>query len=257
MLCGGRATGFVRMDMSDAATPSKSPAPARVAIIVAMKREIEPLLAKWQRNGKKVEHKSISVLDGYMCEGARVIVAGIGRKNAAVATRVVIEYHEPELIISAGLAGALRAGLAPGAAIRAAVVVDGASGQKYECRHDSGARGVLVTTASVLCRDEKQGLAAKFGGDAVEMEAAAVAEVAHASGIAFMAVKAISDPLHMEMPPMDRFIDAAGKLNLLKLIGYAALRPWTWKALNELRKNSRMAAETLASELEKVIAGAS
>ncbi len=40
------------------------------------------------------------------------------------------------------------------------------------------------------------------------MEAAAVAAAARAHGIAFRAVKAISDELDFEMPEMARFIDA-------------------------------------------------
>ena len=240
--------------MSDVGAPSQTAGPVRIAIIAAMKREIEPLLARWQRQGKNVEHKSISVLDSYVCEGVRVIIARIGRKNAAVATRVVIEYHEPKLIISAGLAGALRAELAPGTVVRPAAVFDASNGQKYVCRRDSGAQGVLVTAASVVSREEKEELAAAFTGDAVDMEAAVVAEVAHAAGIPFVAIKAVSDPLNLEMPPMDRFISSGGDVNLLKLIGYAALRPRIWKALNELRKNSRVASEALATELERLIA---
>ena len=63
----------------------------RVAIIAAMENEIAPLLDRWRRQGKEVQRKSSSVLDGYVCDNTRVIIGGIGRKRAAVAARVVIE----------------------------------------------------------------------------------------------------------------------------------------------------------------------
>lgn len=221
----------------------------RIAIIAAMKREVEPLLERWRRSGAKVERKMVSVIEGYECEGVWVIVAGIGRKRAATAARIAIEYHQPETIISTGLAGGLQKGLGAGAVFRPEAVIDGRSGEKYRCERDSRAQGVLVTAASVLSRKEKEELARKFSADAVDMEAAVVAEVAHASGTPFVALKAISDELEFEMPPLGRFVDPEGHFHLLKLIGYAALRPRTWGALGELRRNSRMASEALAREL--------
>ena len=223
----------------------------RIAIIAAMENEIAPLVHRWRKQGKDVQHKSIRLLDGYVCEGTRLIVGGIGRKSAAVAARVVIEHHEPELIVSAGLAGALRSGLEAGTVLRPKTIYDDSSGEKYTSAGKGS--GGLVTAESVLSRKEKEELAQKYGADAVDMEAAVVAEIARVAGIPFMAVKAISDAADFPMPPLGRFIDANGQVNLLKLIGFAALRPQIWPALNTLRRNSRTAAEGLAEELEKVI----
>jgi adenosylhomocysteine nucleosidase len=227
--------------------------PRRIALIVAMEREAAPLLRLWREEGQKPERKSISILKGYVSDGAWVIFSGIGRKAAAVATRVVIEYHKPELIISAGLAGALRNDLAAGTVIRPAMVIDASNGEKYGRTGNNGVE-VLVTAGSVLTREEKQRLAQRFHGDAVDMEAAVVAEIARAAGIPFVAVKAISDALDFPMPPLGRFIDANGQVNLLKLIGFAALRPQIWRALFDLQRNSQLAAEALAVELKRVIA---
>jgi adenosylhomocysteine nucleosidase len=227
----------------------------RIAIIVAMKREIDPLLELWRYEGRTVERRSISVLEGYVSEGTWVIVAGIGRKRAAVAARVVVEYYQPELMISAGVAGALSKKLRAGDVVRPQAVVDAASGEKYNCVGEREVQGVLVTAASVVSRKEKEELAEKFKADSVDMEAAVVGQVAHASGIPFMAVKAISDELDFEMPPLGRFVDSDGQVHLLQLLGYAALRPQIWGALGELRRNSRVAAEKLGVELELVIGG--
>ncbi len=229
----------------------------RIAILVAMEREITPLLRKkeWVRRAWPV-HECAARQAWLVHESVNgetvVVVAGIGRKAVAAATRAVVDNFDPEYLISAGLAGALTAAHSPGEVLRPAIVIDANTGEKYETLRDVKARGVLVTAASVLSREDKQRFAKQFGADAVDMEAAVVAEIARASGVPFIAVKAISDPLELEMLPMDRFIDSAGELNLLKLIGYAALRPRRWRVLNELRRNSRVAAEALVKELELI-----
>ena len=45
----------------------------------------------------------------------------------------------------------------------------------------------------------------------VDMEGAAVAQVAKEHGLEFAAVKAISDDADFPMPPLNRFIDENGK----------------------------------------------
>ena len=243
MPCGERASGFRRTDMSEA---------VKVAIIVAMKREVEPLLKAWRKQGKKIRRGKYGSASSYRCDNVVVLVSLIGAEFAAYAAKMAVDSIKAERIISAGLAGGLRIGMEPGSVIRPAEVIDGSTGEKY-ATVGHRRQGLLVTMASVSSREEKQRLAAMFDADAVDMEAAAVAKVARMSGTPFLAVKAISDPLEFEMPPMDRFIGRWGKLNLLKLIGYAALRPRTWGALNALRKNSRIASEALAEELKKIV----
>ena len=226
--------------------------PRRIAIIAAMEREVRPLLRRWREEQRRFAKKNLSVLEGYASGGTWVIIGGIGRKRAAVAAKVVIEYHQPDLIISAGLAGALRGDIAAGSVCVPQVVFDGASGQRYSCIRNHEASGALVTAASILSRDEKENAGQQFTADAVDMEAAVVAEVAHAAGVAFGAIKAISDPLDFDMPAMARFI-SNGELDLLKLIGYAALRPRIWPALNRLRRNTQVACEALGRELAELV----
>lgn len=227
----------------------------RVAIIVAMEREISPLLSKWRRAGKKVEPWSglrlLAFESAYECEGVLALCGGMGRRPAAMAARAAIDHFEPDILISGGLAGALDSKIPVGRVLRPTQVVDAATGEKHETVRNAAARGVLVTASSVLSREEKEEMARKFGAEAVDMEAAVVAEIARAAGVPFVVVKAISDPLDFAMPSIDQFIDARGRLHLLKLIGYAALRPQTWKSLNELRRNSQIASEALAVGLDE------
>lgn len=219
---------------------------------MAMKREIQPLLRRWREDRRPFHKKDISVIEGYASGGTWLIVGGIGRKRAAVAAKVVIEYHQPDLIISAGLAGALRRDIDAGEVCVPQVVFDGSNGQKYYCIADNDASGVLVTAASVLSRDEKELLAQRFTADAVDMEAAVVAEVAHAAGIPFAAIKAISDPLQFDMPPIGRFVGADGNVRAGAFLAFAATRPKYWGPLIRLARNSARAAEALAEELRRL-----
>jgi adenosylhomocysteine nucleosidase len=230
--------------------------PKRIAIIVAMKMEIAPLLREWKRQGKQVEpiagsDRRGASAEGYRCENTVVYCGGIGPLAARRAAERAIS-ERPELLVSAGLAGALNPKLKVGDVLRPAVVIDAATTAPGEVRNPEGG-GVLVSTLKVASPGQKQELARMFQADAVDMEAAAVAEVAGRAGIPFMAIKAVSDTSDFQMPPFDRFISAEGKLNLLHLTGWAVLRPRTWRGLVDLQRNSRKAAEELARELQRVL----
>ena len=60
-------------------------------------------------------------------------------------------------------------------------------------------------------RRRSASLLTKYGADVVDMEAAAVAQVAKERALEFAAMKAISDDAEFAMPPLTRFIDENGK----------------------------------------------
>ncbi len=82
------------------------------------------------------------------------------------------------------------------------------------------------------------------------MEAAAVARGAVAHKADFMAGKAISDAYDFEFPQLERFIDSEGRFHSGGLVMFAAVRPWLWKKLLYLKRNSERAAITLCDWLE-------
>ena len=89
-------------------------------------------------------------------------------------------------------------------------------------------------------------LADRWKADVVDMEAAAVAAVAQERGIEFVAVKAISDELDFEMPPVGQFVDGDGKFETVRFAVYVAMRPKWWSAVRQLNANSRMASVNLS-----------
>ncbi len=77
--------------------------------------------------------------------------------------------------------------------------VDAESGARFKT---AGGESMIVTAASVSGPAEKRMLADRYQADVVDMESAAVAAVAQERGIEFGAMKAMSDELEFEMPPV-------------------------------------------------------
>ena len=91
----------------------------------------------------------------------------------------------------------------------------------------------------------------RTGREAVDMEAAAVARGAEKHGTDFSAIKVISDELDFAMPPLDRFVDGAGRFNTAGFAAYSAVRPWLWKSVFQLGRNSAQASRVLRNTLDQ------
>jgi adenosylhomocysteine nucleosidase len=178
-----------------------------------------------------------------------VAVGGIGEKFARRAAEVAIEFAQPKLLLSAGIVGAISPKLKVGDVGRIREVVDVATG-RYPVT--GGGEWVLATSQDVSDAAEKQELLTKFGADVVDMEAAAVAQVAKERGLQFAAIKSISDDAEFDMPPLNRFIDD-GKFDTRRFLIYVALHPRWWGALGKIKKNSEIATENLCDAVKHLI----
>ena len=217
----------------------------KVGIVAALEREVAPLAKKFVKrsNGPK----GLAIFEK---NDVWLVCGGMGEKQAAAATGWLIASHNPEVVMSVGFAGALIPGCRAGDVITPGTVVDGKTGERYQA---SQSKEILVSNSGVLAEEGKRELAAKFGAQAVDMEAAAVAQVAQQNGIAFFAVKAISDELDFVMPPMDRFVTEAGKFSTVRFLSYVAVRSGTWMSVAQLGRNSRKASSQLCQWLENQI----
>ncbi len=213
-----------------------------VVIVAAMEREVEPLIQGWTMilsHSRRVFEKGKVV----------VIVGGIGPKFAAEATEGILSFREPEVIVSVGLAGALQPTMSVGTVLVPTKVLRQESQQTFTI---DGGEGTLITSARIANADEKRQMAARFGAQAIDMEAAAVAEVAQRRGLKFAAVKAISDDLDFPMPPIGNFIGDGGEFRTGRFLAHAAFRPRTWPVLNQLRRNAERATSALCAVLAKI-----
>jgi adenosylhomocysteine nucleosidase len=233
-LCAGPWSGSGRTDMS------------KVAIVAALEREIRPLVKDWQADDKEHEGRRFR----FFVNGEFVLVCGgIGAEAARRAAEAVIALYDPTIAYSAGFAGALDPSLKVGEILRPGRVVNVGDGSTAIL---DGADGVLVTFGSVASPAQKAKLRESFGAHAVDMEAAAVARAAEARGIAFGAIKVISDASDFELPSMERFVNSEGKFSEFRFALFAAVRPWTWGRVIRLARNSKCASDALCSALRKL-----
>lgn len=215
-----------------------------IAVVIAMRRELAPLL-------RGVKGQRINGIEFFELRDAVIAVSGIGRIPAKKTAEAVIEKYEPTTVISAGIAGALTTTLQVGDVVLGSEIVDAKDGMRFSTV--AGGEAVIVTVSSVSNPAGKLALADRYKADVVDMESAAVAAVARKSGLEFIAIKAISDELEFEMPPLSKFVDGNGKFGTASFVAYIAVRPKWWPAVRQLSANSDKASVNLSHAVKHLI----
>ena len=217
---------------------------SRTVIIAALARELQQFVHARPRASLSHDGRRYRV---YLGQNVSV-VSGIGYQAAYLAARAAVAQYRPEMLVSAGLAGALLPALRSGTVITPAVIVDAATAKEYL---NHGSDGVLVSASEIVGSESKRALAEKFHAVAVDMEAAAVAEVAQEAGIGFRCVKAISDEVDFVMPPLHQFVDQSGNFRTRRFVTWVAFRPRYWRPTMLLARNSKRASAALCDWLKQ------
>jgi adenosylhomocysteine nucleosidase len=224
----------------------------KLAIIAALEREVRPLVRGWL--SVKASHQGREFVF-YEGEHATVVCGGIGSEAARRASEAVIANYSPDLLISAGVAGALVPELKVGDTFFPATVIDTQDGSRHETAiHDAPVgnsalgRTILASYPEVASVAQKEQLAKSYGAHAVDMEAAAVARTAQVHGVPFLVVKAISDELGFDLPEISRFI-RGGQFDTTRFVLHIAVRPWLWLRVIRLARNTQIASENLCAWL--------
>lgn len=217
----------------------------RVAIICAMSQEIKPLVRGW----RKVRERGLTFFEN---DRAVAVASGIGSAPAAMAAMTLVAREQASCLISAGLAGALRADLHVGDVLWPRTVINAATGKRFVAQ-SSEAQGVLVSGRTIVSEGRKRELREQFGADAIDMESAGVASIADSCGLPFFAVKAISDEVDFPMPPLNEFVDAEGKFHTASFAMRMLLRPAWWGPTITLARNGHAASVELCKALEHQI----
>ena len=215
----------------------------RIAIIAAMEREVEPLIRSWKVRMIEQGGRRYRLFEN---GDAALVCGGIGAEAARRATEAVIREVSPVRVISVGFAGALDGSLAVGHVLEPHTVINAADGARTEV---GSGEGILVSSATVAGKEQKDRLRKAYGATAVDMEAAAVAQGAEARGVEFAALKAISDAADFSLPAMDRFVADDGTFHSVRFACYVALRPWLWGTTIALARNSSKASRALCGAL--------
>jgi adenosylhomocysteine nucleosidase len=183
----------------------------------------------------------------------------MGGRQAELAARAAVAEVRPEALVSAGLGGAMIRTLKVGSIFVPNIVVDAATGVEYRCSAGLEAGptpgGILLSASQIAGLESKKALADRFHALVVDMEAAAVARVAQEMKTGFLCVKAISDELDTPLPPLNRFVDEAGRFQTGKFLAWGAVRPQWWPATARLARDSRRARRALCAWLGKNLAG--
>ncbi len=211
------------------------------AIIAALPREVVHLVRGWR------EQRLPGGIVLYGGDAAVVACAGMGAARAARAVEAAISLRPVTALLSAGFAGACDPSLRVGDIVRAGIVIDTQSGERFS---SSQPAQVLVSAPAIASVKEKQRLYASYGASAVDMEAATVARIAQAHGLPFQAIKVISDDAAFELEELGRFATRDGQFREAAFAAYATVRPRLWSKLLHLAGNSKRALRALTMELE-------
>jgi adenosylhomocysteine nucleosidase len=217
----------------------------KIGIIAAMEREVAPLIQSWKV--RTIEHggRRYRLFEN---DEAALVCGGIGAEAARRATEAVIQKIRPVRVVSVGFAGALVSMLKVADVFEPRTVVNFADGSRIETH--SG-KGTLLSYEAVATPGVKHHLATAYGADAVDMEAAAVAQGALARAVEFGALKAISDASDFAMPPTGRFVSSDGRFRSAAFGAYVAVRPWFWGRTILLARDSARASRALCAAIEE------
>lgn len=215
------------MPQADVVPLEQAASSPRLAIVVALAVERECL-----------EHS----LESSSERDIVVVQSGPGQTQASRAARRAVADGAAALM-SFGLAGALEAALEPGTVVLPSRIVteDGHEARVHpvwrQALVERLARGFALAHGSLLSADRvleapdaKAAAGRAHGVIACDMESAAIAAVAAAAGLPFVALRVIADRVADRLPEdVASWIDSAGNARLASILAVIA-RPSQWRA---------------------------
>lgn len=179
------------------------------------------------------------------------VVTGVGAQRAVRALEAAVSERRPDLVVSAGFAGALDPSLRVGDVVRASRVIDEQGGTETVADGDGRTLLSLDRVASV---EEKRRLHAATAAHAVDMESLALARRARELGVRFAAIRAISDPADFALPPeSERWVGPEGAPRVGEVMRWAGVRPSRIALLLRLKSHADLAGRRLAEAFASVV----
>jgi len=235
--------------------PREAVSRTTVGIVVALSEELATLT-----NSKLVQGECFALNDRVF-----VFYAGAGPLNAAKAANSLIGKGVAYLI-SWGCAAALSPGLKSGDLVLPEQILseqgESLSTDKIGLQHLHSLLPVNLTINTGALQEsnrivaesqQKHRLHSKTGAVALDMESAAVIKVAQTENLACLVVRAVADPVSMDLPEaVVQALNAQGQIELAKLLGYLLTHPWQIPALIKLGLHFHAAQKTLKVVADKL-----
>ncbi|MDR4497699.1 MAG: 5'-methylthioadenosine/S-adenosylhomocysteine nucleosidase [Candidatus Scalindua sp.] len=243
-----------------------------IAVLCALPQEINPLISRVNITKKFNFEKSIFHQADLNGLPVIFVQTGIGRSNAVKATNYLLQTLKITTLISSGVAGGIREGIHVGDLIIGENVCyckqSGFEGERLPLESTLSCTGELVQLAvqlsnrlelrshngDVLTVDTVIGGAAtkrEIGRStsfiSVDMESAAIAEVAHANGIDFVVIRSVSDDVDDDLEiDYDNLITDTGKVKISHLAINILKNPQQLANLKRLNKQTKTATRILS-----------
>ncbi len=204
-------------------------------------------------------HAELRVLQKAVGETPYALCAGASSARAAELAEHLSDAGASGLI-SFGVAGGLAPGLQPGDLVVAERLITGA-GEDYAAdgawleriTAEAKTRGLALLSGPMLGSDQairgpeaKRQAHVESGALAVDMESHAVARVAAAQGLPFLAIRAVADSAQRALPQAAQgIIGPDGRPRTARLMLGLCRRPWEIRSLPALRRDFRRALDAL------------
>ncbi len=199
-----------------------------------------------------------------------VLLTGIGwdENKAGNRPRFVLREllrNKPDMCVSSGLAGGLRAELQCGDIVAATEVSLRTGGDTFRssanllaAAKDAGARVVMrqITETHIVSEASAKSALSNFG-DFVDMEGYHILKIVSGSRIPAISLRAISDTLDQDLPPeISKVVDRDGHLQTIPLLKLVMKRPARIRSLLSFGAQSKDATVSLADFLDRFLEAA-
>jgi len=245
-----------------------TPKTRSLLLLAAMEEEIKPTITRLGLKPDNMVHSG--QIGSFKIIAA---VTGTGQARAIAATNRLLDETKAEAVFLLGFAGGLDPSLPAGDVLSVSWIID-ERGWAIHLDHEIDAReNQLFPPPSVQLLDEsqrrtteqslltidriadsvavKRQLFKRYGCAAVDMETYHVANVLAERGVPLMILRAISDPADMTLPAASvNWIKSDGKANVPAVMRHLLINPLRTTHLMRLAKNTRLAAEQLALQVE-------
>ncbi|HEV2488586.1 MAG TPA: hypothetical protein VGT03_02165 [Candidatus Acidoferrales bacterium] len=225
---------------------------------------VEPEFAPWRRLRSFVRVAGLQFA-AYEAETEgwqlRAVLTGMGSGHACRVVSSALDWR-PDVCISSGLAGSLRATLPRGAVFAAREVMELESGRTISSGTEFVAKAEslrarvahrLLTSSDLIATLEGKNRLGRMA-DAVDMESFTVLAEASERGIPAIAIRSISDAADESIPlDFGKLLDAQGQVAGAKLALALARAPHKLPGFIRLGRNSRRASVALAAFLDSYV----